>query len=328
MVTPPRLRFAHLPTPVEAMPRLSNTLGRTVLLIKRDDQTGLALGGNKTRKLEFLLAEAQANGARTLVTAGADQSNHCRQTAAAAARYGFACILVLTVLASQEASDSTQQPATGNILLDRLFGAEIVWARRDNRDQVLQEAFQAAWDAGRRPYLIPYGGSNPTGAAAYAFAMQELVAQTAHADWIVFPSSSGGTQAGLVLGARLFNFEGRVLGISVDEPAEVLKKRVAQLATETADLLGENLSFKADDILVNADYLGGGYGVMGEAEKDALSLFAHTEGLLLDPVYTGRAGAGLIDLIRRGFFPAGERVLFWHTGGTPALFADRYRELV
>ena len=174
--------------------------------------------------------------------------------------------------------------------------------------------------------MIPYGGSNVTGAASYVYAMQEFLSQRPTADWIVFPSSSGGTQAGLALGARLFGYSGRVLGISVDEPMNVLKERVAKLATATADFLGEGLKLNPDDILVNADYLGGGYGVMGPAEREAIDLFARQEALLLDPVYTGRAAAGLIDLVRRGFFSIQDRVLFWHTGGTPVLFAEAYRE--
>lgn len=315
----PRLRFATLPTPVEALPRLTKALGGPQLFVKRDDLTGLALGGNKTRKLEFLLADAQAQGARTLITDGARQSNHCRQTAAAAARFGFDCILVL--------SGEKPAQASGNMLLDNLLGAELVWCTRGERDRTLQATFERAAQSGRRPYLIPYGGSNSTGAAAYAFAMQELLGQAAP-DWIVFPSSSGGTQAGLVLGARLFGYPGRVLGISVDEPERVLQERVAGLAGATGRRLGADQAFTPEEILVNANYLGGGYGVMGEAEREAIALFARTEGLLLDPVYTGRAAAGLIDLIRRGFFPAGEEVLFWHTGGTPALFAEPYSGLL
>ncbi len=322
----PRLNFAHLPTPVEPMPRLTALLGGPKLLVKRDDQTGLAMGGNKTRKLEFLVAEAQANGARTLITAGALQSNHCRQTAAAAARYGFGCILVLYPAGDQADSADQASHRSANLLLDGLLGAEIIHTRRNQRDQTLKEVFQAAWDAGRRPYMIPYGGSNVTGAASYVYAMKEFLSQRPTADWIVFPSSSGGTQAGLALGATLFGFSGKVLGISVDEPRDVLKERVAKLATETADFLGESLKLNPDDILVNADYLGGGYGVMGSAEREAIDLFARQEALLLDPVYTGRAAAGLIDLVRKGFFSAQDRVLFWHTGGTPALFADAYRE--
>jgi D-cysteine desulfhydrase family pyridoxal phosphate-dependent enzyme len=321
----PRLNIAHLPTPVETMPRLSAALGGTVLLIKRDDQTGLAMGGNKTRKLEFLVAEALANGARSLITAGAVQSNHCRQTAAAAARAGLECTLVLTLPAGQADVTREEQSPSGNLQLDHLLGAQIIWAQRETRDETLQSVFQAAWNEGKRPYLIPYGGSNPTGAAAYAFAMQELLSQGVEPEWIVFPSSSGGTHAGLVLGARLFGYQGKVLGISVDEPHEVLASRVARLASDTADHLGENHLFESDDILVNADYLGGGYGVMGDGEREAIRLFARCEGILLDPVYTGRAAAGLIDLIRRGFFHGGDTLLFWHTGGAPALFADRYR---
>lgn len=322
----PRLQIAHLPTSVEAMPRLTAALGGPELLIKRDDQTGLAMGGNKTRKLELLAADAQANGARTLITAGAIQSNHCRQTAAAARRCGFECILVLYPPTPQDAIPADDEPVSGNLLLDHLFGAQIVWTLRQEREQTLKEVFQTAQEAGKRPYLIPYGGSNPTGAAAYTLAMQEFVAQNQPVDWIVFPSSSGGTQAGLALGKRLFGFSGRVLGISVDEPADVLQQRVAGLATAVADLLGEKQTFEPGDILVNAGYLGGGYGVMGALEQEAIRLFAHKEGILLDPVYTGRAAGGMIDLIRQGYFKRGERVLFWHTGGSPALFARRYQD--
>jgi 1-aminocyclopropane-1-carboxylate deaminase/D-cysteine desulfhydrase-like pyridoxal-dependent ACC family enzyme len=221
------------------------------------------------------------------------------------------------------------------VLLDLLFGAELVWGRMVERDQLLKDTFQNAWDAGRRPYLVPYGGSNPTGAAAYALAVQELLAQCRQTDlegcppdWIVFPSSSGGTQAGLALGARLFDYPGKVLGISVDEEAGVLKTRVARLAAATADFMGERLEFSPDEILVDDGYLGGGYGVLGTAEREAVQLFARLEGLLLDPVYTGRAAAGMIDLIRKGFFKKGETVLFWHTGGTPALFAEKYADII
>lgn len=324
----PGLRFAHLPTAIEPLPRLSQAVGDYRLLVKRDDQTGLAMGGNKTRKLEYLLAEAQSHGARTLITAGAVQSNHCRQTAAAAARFGFECILVLTAPAGQPVNAVKDQPASGNVLLDTLLGAKLVWAEREQREAMLKQTFEAAWEAGKRPYLIPYGGSSPTGAAAYVYAMQEFLSQGVPVDWIVFPSSSGGTQAGLALGKRVFGFTGQVLGISVDEQQGVLQERVARLASETADLLGEDLVFTSQDILVNADYLGGGYGVPSASEAEAITFFARQEGLLLDPVYTGRAAAGMIDLLRKGFFPRGDTILFWHTGGSPALFAERYRSLV
>jgi len=314
----PRLRFAHLPTPIETLPRLSAVLQGPQLLVKRDDQTGLAFGGNKTRKLEYLLAEARESGAQTLITAGAVQSNHCRQTVAAANRFGFACILVL----------KGDRPAnlSGNVWLDHFLGAKIIWSGSSDRDRILEQTFDFAHDDGKKPYLIPYGGSNVIGAAAYAFAMEEMLAQGVDADWIVFASSSGGTQAGLVVGARKFGYRGQVLGISIDNKALDLQERVAMLAGETARALDVGASFSADDILVNDSYLGGGYGVMGQPEAEALKLFAQYEGLLLDPVYTGRSAAGMIDLIRSGFFSADQKILFWHTGGTPALFAHPYGE--
>jgi D-cysteine desulfhydrase family pyridoxal phosphate-dependent enzyme len=312
-----RLLFAHLPTPVEELPRLREALGGPRLLIKRDDQTGLAFGGNKTRKLEFLVAEAREQGAKTLITGGALQSNHCRQTAAAAARFGFECILVL-------AGDKPQQ-SSGNLLLDQLFGAQIVYvADRKDRDRILQETFERATREGKKPYLVPYGGSNATGALGYAFAMKEVIDQNVNADWIVFASSSGGTHAGLLLGQRVFRFRGKILGISVDEPEEWLKNEVSQLASATSEKLGDRIEFKPADVLVNADYCDAGYGVVTEREREAIRLFANSEGLLLDPVYTGRAAAGMIDLIRKGFFKKNETVLFLHTGGQPALFADEY----
>ncbi|MEA3349945.1 MAG: D-cysteine desulfhydrase family protein, partial [Chloroflexota bacterium] len=282
--------------------------------------TGLAFGGNKTRKLEFLLADARAQGAKTLMTAGAVQSNHCRQTAAAAVRHDFDCILVL-------AGEPPDKPSA-NYLIDQLLGVEVVWANWDSRVDDLHQAFDDAVQAGREPYLIPYGGSNPTGAAAYAFAIQELIEQDISPDWIVFPSSSGGTQAGMVAGAQLLNFSGKILGISVDEPQDVLQTRVAEIASGTADLLGTPTNFQASQILVNADYCHAGYGVVTESEIAAIHTFARLEGLLLDPVYTGRAAGGLIDLIHKGFFSPDETVLFWHTGGTPGLFADKYRGVV
>lgn len=315
----PRRRIALLPTPLEQLPRLGALLGGLQLFVKRDDQTGLAFGGNKTRKLEFLIAEALANGAETVITTGAVQSNHCRQTAAAAARFGLKCVLVL--------AGEVPPQSSANYLLDQVLGAEIVFCDPDQRDQALKAAFDSAWEAGARPYLVPYGGSSPTGAAAYVLALQELLDQDLIPDWIIFASSSGGTQAGLAAGAKLMDFRGRILGISVDEPAEELQARAADLAGETLDRLGEKHKFAAGEIEVNDQYLGGGYGVMGAAEKEAIELFARYEGLLLDPVYTGRAAAGLIDLARQGQFSAGQKVLFWHTGGTPALFADRYRSL-
>jgi D-cysteine desulfhydrase len=326
----PRLHFAHLPTPIEELPRLSDLLAGPRIFVKRDDQTGLAFGGNKTRKLEFLIAEAQKQGAKTLISGGALQSNHCRQTAAAAARFGLECILVLT-------GEMPAQPSA-NLLLDELFGAKIVHVPdRKDRDRILQETFDNSVAEGGKPYLVPYGGSSPTGALGYASAMEELMKQWADfrslgdfgsLDWIVFGTSSGGTHAGLVLGQRVFGFKGKVLGISIDESEEWLKDHVSKLASEASERLGERIQFTPAEVLANADYCKAGYGVLTDAEREAVKLFAKYEGLLLDPVYTGRAAAGMIDLIRRGFFKKDETVLFWHTGGGPALFAEKYSNSV
>ena len=312
-----RLHFAHLPTPVEELPRLTKFLNGPKLLVKRDDQTGLAFGGNKTRKLEFLVAEALEQGARTLITGGALQSNHCRQTAAAAARFGLDCILVLN-------GELPDQPSA-NLLLDQMFGAELVTIPdRALRDQTLQDTYDKAISDGRRPYLVTYGGSSPTGALGYAYAMKEFLEQNISADWIVFGTSSGGTHAGLVLGQRVFGYMGKVLGISIDEPEDWLKTRVSALASDASEKMGERIDFTREDVLANEAYCKAGYGVLTDAEREAVRLFAKYEGLLLDPVYTGRAAAGMIDLIRQGFFRKDETVLFWHTGGQPALFAEKY----
>ncbi len=287
-----RLHFAHLPTQVEEMPRLTQALDGPRLWVKRDDQTGLAFGGNKTRKLEYLLADAHNQGAKTLITAGAVQSNHCRQTVAAAAKCGMDCILVLF--------GEPPSPPDGNHFLFHLLGAELVFTDRDNVQSKLAEVYEQAKSDGRQPYLIPYGGSNPTGASGYVNAMLELAEQNCHPDWIVFPSSSGGTQAGMLVGARMSGYKGKILGISVDEPAEVLRPRVAELANQTAAFLGESYTFTPEEVLVNDNYTGEGYAIMGEPEIEAVQLFARKEALMLDPVYTGRAAAGLIDLIRQG----------------------------
>ena len=255
-----------------------------------------------------------------LISTGAPQSNHCRQVAAAAARLGLGCLLVL----------AGDDPGTrqGNLLLDALSGAQLVFAPKARRDLALREQFERAQAEGRAPYLIPYGGSNALGAQGYAQAMRELAEQKVEPDWIVFASSSGGTQAGLVLGGRQTGFRGRILGISVDETSQSLQKRVAALVKEAAALNGERLSIAAEEILVNDSYCRAGYGVLQPAEIEAIRGFARADGILLDPVYTGRAAAGLLDLIRTGFFRKDETVLFWHTGGTPALFAEPYQSLL
>jgi D-cysteine desulfhydrase family pyridoxal phosphate-dependent enzyme len=310
----PRVRFTSYATSVEPLPRLSQALGGPRIFIKRDDLTGLAGGGNKTRKLEFLVADAVAKKADMLVTVGAVQSNHCRQTAAAAAKTGFRCILVLRGHAPAE-------PA-GNLLLDHLLGAEILWAGDRPREEVMEEVVAREQTAGRHPYAIPLGGSNPLGAAAYAAAMEELTTQTSQQfDRIVFASSSGGTHAGLAVGAVLTGFRGQVLGISVDEELASLQELVAGIATGIYRMLGDSRVMKPAEVCANADYLGGGYAIMGPPEREAIELFARYEGIMVDPVYTGRAAAGMIDLIRRGVIAKDETILFWHTGGIPALWA-------
>jgi D-cysteine desulfhydrase len=309
-----------LPTPLEPMVRLSEAMGGPELWIKRDDQTGLAAGGNKTRKLEFLIADALSQGADVVLTVGAIQSNHCRQTAAAAVRAGLECVLVL----ASEAPPRAQW--TGNLLLDDLLGARIWWTGSDDPVQALAAAAEAEQAAGRRPYIIPYGGSNAVGAAAYANAFDELWAQTAEGaslpfDRILFATSSGGTQAGLIVGAKAVGYRGQVLGINVDKTGGHLREVIGGLLAPTAAYLGLDLSIDPKDIHINDDYVGGGYAVLTSVEESAIRQVAQTEGILLDPVYTGKAMAGLIDMIRQGQIGRKERVLFWHTGGMPALFA-------
>ena len=314
----PRVSLADLPTSIDELPRLSQELGGPRLLVKRDDQTGLAGGGNKTRKLEFLIAEALAAEADTVITAGAAQSNHCRQTAAAAARVGLDCALAL----------GGEPPATpnGNLLLDQLLGAQIFWTGPDRRGERLEEIADQLRAEGRRPYVIPYGASNPVGATGYVLAMEELDQQLGElaVDRIVFASSSGGTQAGMVIGARATGFDGQVIGIKIDKGEagdDPYPVHLARLANETAALVGLDAQFAPNDFLVEDDYVGAGYGVVGELEREAIGLTARLEGLVLDPVYTGRAMGGLIDMIRRDVIGPDETILFWHTGGMPALFA-------
>lgn len=321
----PRVTLAQLPTPFEPLPNLTRALGGPALFIKRDDQTGLATGGNKTRKLEFLVAEALGAGADTLITAGSTQSNHARQTAAAAARRGLACHLVLY------APDGiAPREITGNLLIDHLLGATIHWTEeRAPYAATLARVEAEVRAAGRRPHLIPYGGSNALGVAAYASAFLELADQMAGGpdpaapfDAVVFATSSGGTQAGLLLGAQIAGLAGATAlhGVSVDQPRAGFAPRVEALLRDGAALLGAEVP-AGPEIIIDDRHLGGGYAVVGEPEREAIHLMARHEGILVDPVYTGRALAGLIDAIRRGEWRRGQRVLFWHTGGAAALFA-------
>jgi L-cysteate sulfo-lyase len=302
------------------LPRLTERLSGPRLFMKRDDLTGLALGGNKNRKLEFLIGEALAQGCDTVITGGAAQSNHCRQTAAAAAACGLDCHLAL----------GGEAPAVpdGNLLLDQLCGAAIHWTGEFSKGEKIPEIAESLRSAGRKPCVVPYGGSNPTGAVGFVEAMRELTGQLTQLGesitHIVFASSSGGTQAGLIVGKRLCGWEGELMGIGIDKGVaeEVpLAEHIVQLANATAERLGISSGFSASDVTLREDYLGQGYGVVGELERRAIRMVTRTEGILLDPVYTGRAMGGLIDLIERGELSREHSVLFWHTGGTPALFS-------
>lgn len=315
----PRFPLAQLPTPIAKLERLSRELGGPDILIKRDDQTGLALGGNKTRKLEFLVGDGLAKGADTLVTLGAVQSNHCRQTAAAAAAAGLKCELIL----------NGKQPdvPNGNLLLNELLGARTHWIERPQRAAKLKSLDEELRAAGRRPYLIPVGGSNGIGAVGYVVAVLELMEQLRvtkqRVDHMVFGSSSGGTQAGMVLGARIAGFTGGVIGLSIDknDPEHFeYETEVAQITNDCAQYISSDLRLTKDEIHVAYGYKGEGYGVVGDLEREAIRLMARTEGIILDPVYAGRAFGALVDLIRKGKYRRGETILFWHTGGAPALF--------
>ncbi len=314
---PPRVSLGHFPTPIEKLERLRAHLGGPTLYVKRDDQSGLATGGNKARKLEFLLSDAIAQKCDHVVTLGGPQSNHVRQTAAGAARLGLACSLVLR--------GNPPPQRLGNLLLDELLGANLHWSGARSPDDVAAEVMARLRQSGARPYLIPLGGSNGLGALGYTMAMKEALDQLAASglkiDVMVFASSSAGTQAGLVLGAALRKFSGQVLGISIDSSEAELKTRGTELAIEANRIAQAGIDAAEFRVEVNADYLGGGYSVVGDLERDAIRTVARTEGLLLDPVSTGRAMGGLIDLIRRKTFAANHNVLFWHTGGTAALSA-------
>jgi L-cysteate sulfo-lyase len=318
----PRRRFAHLPTPLEPMKRLSKHLGGPRIWIKRDDCTGLSTGGNKTRKLEFLMGDAVTKGADTLITQGATQSNHARQTAAAAAKFGMECHLLLEDRTGNNSPDYT---LNGNVLLDRLHGATI--SKRPGGADMNAEMEALAADLrakGKKPYAIPGGGSNPVGALGYVNAAFELVSQAndmgleiAH---VVHATGSAGTQAGLVTGLVALNSAIPVLGIGVRAPKEKQEHAVFDLACRTADHMGLSGIVKRDHVVANSDYVGAGYGIPTPGMSEALKLVARTEAILLDPVYSGKGMDGLIDLVKKGFFPKDSDVVFVHTGGSAALF--------
>ena len=318
-MTASRLGLAVLPTPLEEAPRLTAALGGPRVLVKRDDLTGLALGGNKARKLGLLAAEACRLDADVLVTGGGVQSNHARMTAAAANRLGIDCHLVI--------AGPPPDISTGNLLLDRLLGATLEFgasARYESLEQAIVDAGARLAASGRRPFAIPIGGASAIGVMAYADAVDELRSQLASAniatpDWIVVADGSGGTHAGILAG--LGDSPTRVVGVDVGTRPD-LDDAVPRLAVEAARI--SNRPSPTSEIVVDHDHYGDGYGDMTESGLEAMTLTARTEGLVLDPVYTGKAMAGLIARVRDGRIAKGESVLFWHTGGAPAIFAARY----
>jgi D-cysteine desulfhydrase family pyridoxal phosphate-dependent enzyme len=315
-VRPAPLPLAHGPTPVEPLDRLTDWLGGPRVLVKRDDQTGLALGGNKARKLGHLCAEALALGCDTLVTGGGPQSNHCRMTAAAANRLGLDCHLAL--------AGDAGGPPTGNLLLDHVLGAHVhpTGAREYYEIEASIEAVAGELRAdGRRPYAIPVGGASVTGALGYLDAAREVTGQlSAPVDWIVIADGSGGTHAGLLAGLDAGT---RILGVDVGTRPD-LDERVPELAAATAAAAG--LPSPAGEVHIDHTRFGAGYGKPTPECLEAIRAAAWLEGLILDPVYTGKAMAGLISWAREERYDDGHTVLFWHTGGAPALFADSYRD--
>jgi D-cysteine desulfhydrase family pyridoxal phosphate-dependent enzyme len=321
----PRVRLGHLPTPLEPMERLRAALGAhcPALYVKRDDCTGLATGGNKTRKLEYLMGEALARGAGAVVTFGAVQSNHARQTAAAAAKLGLACDLILVDMVAR---DSDAYRRSGNVLLDRLLGARVHVVSPDGVAEALARVTQAHAREGRNLYVVPVGGSTAVGSLGYVQAFGEVEAQAralgVAVDAIVHATSSGGTQAGLIAGAHLANSATRVLGVNVYKPnVAELESHVRELALETVELLGVGGEDVRARLNIIDGWLGEGYGLPTDAMREALTLAARTEGLLLDPVYSGKAMAALVGSVRRGELERDQTVVFWHTGGTAALSA-------
>jgi L-cysteate sulfo-lyase len=304
------------------MPRLSESLGGPQLWVKRDDCTGLASGGNKTRKLEFLMGEALALGAETVLTQGAVQSNHCRQTAAAATKLNMKCELLFE---NRITDPSDIYRDSGNVFLDKMFGAGIhEYAAGTDMDLAMEEMAAEISADGGKPYIIPGGGSNPVGALGYVNCALELINQANETglkiDHIIHATGSAGTQAGLVTGIQAMNAGIPVLGIGVNAPRDTQEKRVFYLAESMADYMGATGVVKRHDIVANCNYIGEGYGIPTEGMREAVDLLARLEGILFDPVYTGKALAGMIDLIRRGEFASDENIVFIHTGGSAGLF--------
>ena len=312
----PVVPLAPLPSPVEELARLRAALDTSIrLLVKRDDTIGFAFGGNKVRKLRFIAARARASGADTLITTGGLQSNHARVTAATAARLGMKCILIV--------NGRPPERPTANALLDRLLGAEIRYVEsRDHRACAMERAAAEVRHAGGIPFVIPLGASTPLGAAAFVDAVAELATQIDPPDVILHATSSGGTQAGLVAGCSLAGWKTRVIGISADESAAALEPEIRRLIDGVAEALGvAPARMRSARVEVDDRFVGDGYGLPTAESREAIELTARTEALFLDPTYTAKAMAGLLDRIRRRSFDPHATVVFWHTGGQVGLFS-------
>jgi L-cysteate sulfo-lyase len=318
-----RVSLAHVPTPLEHLPRLSEHLGGPDIYVKRDDCTGLATGGNKTRKLEFSMGEAIEKGADTIITVGAIQSNHVRQTAAAACKLGMACEVLLEHRIGQPSETYT---TSGNVFLDRIFGANLRehpgGTDFDVEMEIVAEEVRAK---GGTPYIIPGGASNTVGALGYVGCGIELLEQFAEQglkiDHLVTATGSAGTHAGLAVGLRGSGSDLPILGIGVNAPQDVQEERVYNLAVDTAELVGAPGCVAREDIIADCNYIGPGYGEPTESMNEAVLMLARFEGLLFDPVYSGKALAGMIDYVREGRFTKGQKIVFLHTGGSAGLFA-------
>jgi D-cysteine desulfhydrase len=319
MILDQKFNLGFLPTPLHHLKNLSEKYSPYHIFIKRDDQTGLASGGNKTRKLEYLIREALDNGCDTIITAGAQQSNHCRQTVAACAIANLKCHLLL--------GGTAPQKYNGNLLLSHLLGAKIHFTGENRKGENIDGLRKRLESEGKKPFVIPYGGSNLTGSLGFVNAMKELKAQlndqNLKIDYLFFASSSGGTQAGLTLGNDLYNLKMNLVPIGIDKSETrgmSLEEMVLNLVNEGKQLLKIKKEYRLSDVKINNDYNEAGYGVITENEKAAINELAKSEGILLDPVYTARAFYAMTDYLKKGEIPSNATVLFWHTGGFPANF--------
>lgn len=318
----PRIRITHGPTALEPMHRLTAALGGPQLWIKRDDCTGLATGGNKTRKLEYLVADAVQHGADTLITQGATQSNHARQTAAIAAKMGMECHIILEDRTGYRHADYQH---SGNVFLDHLYGAHVSEVPGNTpMDKAMEDLAAQLRAKGRKTYIIPGGGSNALGALGYVTAALELADQAMNMglniDELVHATGSAGTQAGLVVGMEGARTQIPVLGIGVRAPRQAQEDKVFMLAQQTEELLGVKGSVSREKVIANCDYIGEGYGIPTPSMMEAVTMLARLEGILLDPVYSGKGMAGLIDLVRKGHYRKGQNIVFLHTGGAVGLY--------